>query len=145
MVKKFSNIIQKIIIVMIIFQIMFMPVSNGFTLKDIITQGDEFLDDGKANQTLIDQNELKITVSQVYNILLYIGIALSVIVGAVLGIKFITGSSEEQAKIKETLIPYILGCLVVFGSFGIWRLVINLGQDIVGSTTYISTIVQHII
>jgi hypothetical protein len=51
-------------------------------------------------------------------------------VGTVLGIKFMLGSIEEKAKIKEVLIPYILGCVVVFGAYGIWRLVITLGDNI---------------
>ena len=37
-----------------------------------------------------------------------------------------TDSAAEKAKTKEMLIPYIAGCIVVFGAFGIWKLVVNL-------------------
>ena len=59
-------------------------------------------------------------------ILLGIGIALALMIGMYLGIKFMISSAEDKAKVKEALIPYIAGCVVVFGAFTIWRLVILL-------------------
>lgn len=47
----------------------------------------------------------------------------------ILGIQFVTTGVEGQAKIKEKILPYIIGCIVVFGGFGIWRAVINLSSD----------------
>ena len=41
-----------------------------------------------------------------------------------------TGSASEKAQVKETLIPYVVGCVVVFGAFGIWKLVINIFNQI---------------
>ena len=61
-----------------------------------------------------------------YNALLIIGIIIAVIVGTILGIKFMIGSVEEKADIKKLLIPYIVGCIVVFGAFGIWKLVVTI-------------------
>ena len=55
-----------------------------------------------------------------------IGIAISVIVLALIGIKYMLGSVEEKADIKKLLIPYIVGCIVVFGAFGIWKLLLQL-------------------
>ena len=40
------------------------------------------------------------------------------------------GSVEEQAKIKETLIPYVIGCVIIFGAFGIWKLLVTLLSSI---------------
>ena len=39
-------------------------------------------------------------------------------------------SAEEKAEVKKMLIPYIVGCIVVFGGFGIWKLVVNILQGI---------------
>ena len=36
------------------------------------------------------------------------------------------GSVSEKANVKETLIPYIAGCIVIFGAFGIWKLVVTI-------------------
>ena len=48
----------------------------------------------------------------------------------VIGIQFIMGSADEKAKIKETLLPYIIGVCVIFGAFTIWKVVVNIGNDI---------------
>lgn len=134
MVKAVGNFILKIIFLMIVFQIIFVPISNveaSNFIDDIISQGDTFLQEGKNNQNgTLNQEQLKDSVNQVYTILLGIGVALSVGVAAVLGIKFMIGSVEEQAKVKETLLPYGLGCIIVFSAFAIWKIVIELGGSI---------------
>ena len=131
MVKE-NKYIKPIIIIMIIFQIIFLPISKSYAIDDIFQSGDEFLQLGKdeGGEDLINQDKLKIEINKVYNIVFAIGVALSVVGGAILGIKFMIGSVEEQAKIKELLIPYVLGCVVVFGAFGIWKIVITLGGNI---------------
>ena len=162
------KIIKKIIILMIIIQSTFIPISNALSLDEILIQGDEFLNEGKNNQyiyeyeiddegnilrdddgnpiikkdangkpiikideqgkpvTTLNQEKLKETVEQLYNVLLALGVGISVIVGAILGIRFMAGSVEEQAKIKEMLAPYVIGCIVVFGGFGIWKIVMTI-------------------
>lgn len=66
----------------------------------------------------------------IYNILLMIGMAVAVGIGTVLGVKFLMGSMEEKAQIKESLIPFVIGCVVVFGAFGIWKAVISVGSTL---------------
>ena len=123
--------VKRILVIMIILQMICIPISNAFSLDSVIGTGNQFLEEGKSNSgNLINNNQLKTSVGDLYNILLGIGIALSVIIGAVLGIKFMVGSVEEQAKIKETLIPYAISCIVVFGAFGIWKIVISIGGNI---------------
>lgn len=133
---------------MLIFQIIFVPVSNASSWDDIFKKGDEFLKEGEEQQvvtdaygnvvlkpdgspeTITDPKLVKDSINEVYNVLFTLGVAISVIVGAALGIKFMVGSIEEQVKVKETLIPYIVGCVVVFGAFGIWKLVMTLGGKV---------------
>ena len=50
---------------------------------------------------------------------------IAVVVGIVLGIKYMIAGADEKAEVKETLLPYIIGCVVTFGAFGIWRILIN--------------------
>ena len=52
------------------------------------------------------------------------------IVGTIIGIQFMVASAEDKAKVKEALVPYIIGCAVIFGAFTIWSIVVNIGQDI---------------
>lgn len=43
-------------------------------------------------------------------------------------------SAEDKAKVKEALIPYVIGCAVIFGAFTIWSIAVNLGQNITGTS-----------
>ena len=40
------------------------------------------------------------------------------------------GSIEQKAKVEDSLIPYIVGCVVIFGAFGIWKLVLTILEGI---------------
>lgn len=61
------------------------------------------------------------------------------LVGTIIGIQFMLASAEDKAKVKEALIPYIIGCAVIFGAFTIWSIAVKLGQDVSSpSTTHTS-------
>lgn len=45
-----------------------------------------------------------------------IGSATSIIAIIALGIKYMLGSVEEKAKYKNTLMPYFIGAIFVFGA-----------------------------
>ena len=123
--------VKKVILAIIIFQIIFIPTVNASAMDSVLNDGDKFLNDGKTTgSNFIDQSQLQLEIDNVYNIVFAVGVGLSVLIGAVLGIKFMMGSVEEQAKIKELLIPYALGCIVVFGAFGIWKIVITIGGNV---------------
>ena len=61
-----------------------------------------------------------------YNTLFIIAIVVAVIIGMIIAIQFMTASASEKAKVKETLVPYVAGCIVIFGAFGIWKLIVEL-------------------
>ena len=77
----------------------------------------------------IGSDDLKNMSDTIYNILLVAGIIIAIIVGLIMGIKFIIGGIEEKAEIKAMLIPYIIGCVVVFGAFAIWKAVVDILQS----------------
>ncbi len=41
-----------------------------------------------------------------------------------------TSSIEEKAEAKKLLVPYVVGCVMVFGGFAIWKLVVTILQSI---------------
>lgn len=99
----------------------------AFSISDIFTGADDFIQSGVDDKhPTIDDSNLQDMSNLLYNTLLIIAIVVAVIVGLVIGIQFMTGSVEQKAKIKETLIPYIAGCIVIFGAFGIWKLVVEI-------------------
>ena len=92
----------------------------------IVSGANDFVKEGEQQVNgSLDTDALAETSNDIYNILLAIAMVIAVAVGIVLGIKFMTSSVEEQAKIKELLVPYVAGCVVVFGAMGIWKLAVN--------------------
>lgn len=103
--------------------------SKDLSLTEVITGADIAVKGGNSNTFQVNQEELKKDSASVFNTLLAIGVGITVIVGAYLGIKFIMASVEDKAKIKEMLIPYVIGCVVIYGAFTIWKItVVLLGQ-----------------
>ncbi len=49
----------------------------------------------------------------------------SVLVLIVLGIKYMMGSAEEKAEYKKTLLPYIIGAVMVFAASSIAGVIFN--------------------
>lgn len=126
-----DNMTKKIIIIFSIFVLLLSTLTaSAYAIDDIISQGKDFIADGESQENPIEDNELKPLSDTIYNILLIIAIVLAVIMSGVLGIGFMVGSIEEQAKIKESLIPFVVGCIIVFGGFGIWKVIAGLVQNI---------------
>lgn len=104
---------------------------SSSTIKDVVTGADNFVEDGKHNSSVtINTKKLKDASNTVYKTLLTIGICVAVIVGSILGIQFMISAAEEKAKVKEALVVYIIGCVVVFGAFWFWKIFAIYGQKL---------------
>lgn len=68
--------------------------------------------------------------STILSIITSVGIVLAIIIVAVLGVKYMMGSTEEKAEYKKTMIPYLVGAILVFGASAIGKGVINMGKSI---------------
>lgn len=99
---------------------------HGLSAGEIFSGAQDFLDAGTGENTPLDENDFKTVSNVIYNVLLAVGIIAAVIVGLIIGIKMMAGSSTQKAETKELLIPYVLGCVIIFGAFAIWKLVVNI-------------------
>ena len=54
--------------------------------------------------------------NQVITIVSVAGSLISVIVLVILGIKYMMGSAEEKAEYKKTLMPYVIGAVLIFAA-----------------------------
>lgn len=97
------------------------------TVDGIMKGAEDFISEGQSS-SIIDDKALKSTSNFLYNLLLGIGIIVAVVVGVILGIKYMIGSVDEKAELKETLWAYLISCFVVFGAFGIWKIVVKILQ-----------------
>ena len=98
----------------------------GHTIDEVKNEAENFMNIGKNQSSKISTDNLQLGSNTLYNILLGIGVFLTVAVGMYLAIKFILSSADDKAKVKEALIPYIAGCVVIFGAFTIWKLAVTL-------------------
>ena len=100
------------------------------SLDDVVNNGNSFLNAGSESSTMIDQNDLKSLSNFISGVLLTIAIGVTVITGAIMGLNFITQSIEEKAKVKESMVPWVIGIIVSFGAFTIWEVAVNLFQSL---------------
>lgn len=122
-----------IIIIAMLFINIFSITSFATTIDNSMGGADDFINigknakdrDGNTIQTIDGGNFIELS-NTLYTTFLGVGVVVAVAVGAFLGIKFMMESAEGKAEIKEKLIPFVIGCVVVFGAFGIWRILIIL-------------------
>lgn len=126
-----SNIF-KIILILIVINISLFSINTvqaDSSLSSIISGGDSFIKDGEKDIS-IDTEKLKGASDTVYNVLLVIGICVALIVASILGVQFMVGSAEEKAKVKDAMVIFVIGCIVVFGAFGFWKIFVTIGQNL---------------
>ena len=62
-----------------------------------------------------------------------VGIIVSVAILIVLGVKYMMGSAEEKAEYKKSMIPYLIGALLVFTASTLTGIIYNTASDLVKS------------
>ena len=124
--KYITKLIIIVILMIIIINIMTTISSAAFSLQNVIEQAKAFPGSGSK----INEADLKEAQAMVYNILLWIGIIVAVIGSVVLGIQFVTSTPEGKADVKARAIPFLIGTIVIFGGFTIWKIALNIAQSI---------------
>ena len=59
-----------------------------------------------------------------------VGVVIAVVILMILGIKYMMGSAEEKAEYKKTMIPYIIGAVLIFGATTIANAVYNFANGL---------------
>lgn len=62
---------------------------------------------------------------QIVGTLQVVGTVIAVLILVVLGIKYMMGSAEEKAEYKKTMMPYLVGALLIFAAVTIANMVYN--------------------
>lgn len=124
--KKYKKLLINVVAIFIIVFNLFIPNAYAGPLQDIMNRAEFFVNNGENGGNVINSEALQEGSNTLYNVLFIIGIAVAFIWGIVLGIQFITGSLGEKADVKKNLIVYLIGCIIIFGAFGIWRLLLQL-------------------
>lgn len=109
--------------IMVMFIMIFIYNSQIYAIDSIISSADNFMD--LPSTSILNEKSIKDVSDILFNVFFAIGSAIVIIVGVILGLKFIMGSTTEKAEVKETLVPYVVGAVVIFASITIWTLVAN--------------------
>lgn len=81
--------------------------------------------DGYDPGTIQQSSELNGIANTVLGLIYYIGVFISVGMLMVIGIKYMTGSVEEKVQYKETMVPYVIGAVLLFGGINILKIIYN--------------------
>ena len=119
--RKGRNMIKKISIFIIILTLIFIIVPKISYAAGLAVP---VIDPGKYNPgTPQNSTELNKISDTILGVIYYIGVFLSVGILMVIGIKYITGSASEKAQYKETMVPYLIGAVLLFGGINILKLI----------------------
>ena len=124
--KKLSKIFA-VLLILAIAMIAFTTVANA-------TAGDVANIFQKAEESDVDTGDMTTVAGNIVNIITWVGIIVAIIVLLVLGIKYMMGSAAEKAEYKKTMIPYLVGAVLIFGASAIAQVVYSIAKQ-AGETT----------
>ena len=78
----------------------------------------------------VETSGLTTIAASIINIVTVIGVVVAVVVLLVIGIKYMMGSASEKAEYKKTMIPYLVGAVLIFGASAITNVVVQLTTSI---------------
>ena len=101
---------------------------DNYNFKNVLTETDFYSDISE----LADGDAAKVeeTAGKVVAVITNIGIVLSIIIPAVLGVKYMIGSAEEKAEYKKDMVPYLVGAVLLFGICTFVKILQLMGQNI---------------
>lgn len=101
------------------------------TIGETFSMADDWITTGQKNtKYTMSSKELSTMSGNLYNILLAVGTGIAVVVGAILAIQYMTSGLDRRAQVKEAIFPYIVSCIVIFGSLGIWKLSVMILSEV---------------
>lgn len=68
--------------------------------------------------------------NQIIGIITTVGVVVAVVILLVLGIKYMMGSASEKAEYKKTMIPYLVGAVLIFAASAITKVVVDLTSNL---------------
>ena len=71
--------------------------------------------------------------NSILGIIRVVGTIIAVGVLMVIGIKYMMGSAEEKAEYKKTMLPYLIGAIILFAAVNIAGYVYDVSQSITAS------------
>ena len=125
MLKKYGRMAKISLIMMILFVVI-----SAFNdlLSDMEGDAQGFITNGQTQAGNINYTNIAKEFTGLGQILTMVGAGVMVAVTTYMGIKYLTAGPEAQAKLKTQLIGVVVSGVVIFGAYGIWKLVIQIAS-----------------
>ena len=119
---KIVNILLVAMMIVMTFSTVVMATSGKPTPDSIIGEMDKATGGTDTGIATIGGN--------IVNMLTTAGIVIAVIVLLILGVKYMMGSASEKAEYKKTMIPYIVGAVLIFAGTSLVRVIYSLSTSV---------------
>ena len=125
----YIKVLKKIVSILMLFLIIriFYSVKPA-NLSDMQTKAQNFINKGQKNVGTINMDDAFGEIADIGSILTTIGAGVMVAVVTYMGIKYLTAGPDAQAKLKIQLIGVVVSGCVIFGSYFIWKTVVQVAN-----------------
>lgn len=123
------KIIKKVILIMFFVYLIYSLFYNvkAITLSEMEGAASNFIQYGQSHSN-INYTAVTGEFKDLAQILTMIGTGVMVAVTMYMGIKYLTAGPEAQAKLKTQLVGLLVAGLVVFASYPIWKIVLEIAS-----------------
>ena len=116
----------KIISIALVIMMALLSISNVVLASDIPSK----LNTIAAGNDNADTDKIVSLGATIVTIMQTVGVVVAVVILLILGIKYMMGSAEEKAEYKKTMMPYIVGAILIFASTTIVNVVYQLANGL---------------
>lgn len=102
------------------------PRDTNVKFTDVLTNIESYI----PNDSDSGNDKVEEKASVILTIITNIGIILSVLMSAIIGVKYMLASIEEKAEYKQEMIPYLIGSALLFGISTIVKILQDIGTNI---------------
>lgn len=120
--KKTSKILVTLCIILAI--VMISIVSFAENVKPEMFSGGRI--DGTSTEGIIGLGK------QIVAVVRTVGVLVAVVILLILGIKYMVGSAEEKADYKKSMIPYLVGAVLIFAASTVTGIVYDMAMALNG-------------
>ena len=116
----------KIVSIALVIMMALLSVSNVVLASGIPGKIDQIA----AGSTDVEDDKIIELGAKIVTIMQTVGIVVAVVILLILGIKYMMGSAEEKAEYKKTMVPYVVGAILIFASTTIVNIVYQLANGL---------------
>ena len=95
----------------------------------IVSKAKSFIEQGESKSTL-NTSDIAKDLSGIGQLFYIIGLGVALIVGMILGLKYMQSGADQKANVKEKLIWYVIAIFLLVGAASITKMIITVAEGI---------------